>query len=140
MFSLSGKYMFDLIWFDLIIVWSKTVKQSANKSCLIVVDIQNFFSPPLSFVFLWPWNSRTRGNGWIALDWNEWSTQLSNSLIYHHWQNICLTLCLHTRQPVHNFKILYAWNLFAVHYHVLFRLCVPGRYVIVNSHLLQVHI
>ena len=49
---------------------------------------------------------------------------------------------LHGRQPVHNFKILYARNLFAVHYHVLFRFFVQGRYVMLlkQSPILQIYI
>ena len=39
-----------------------------------------------------------------------------------------LMLC-DARQPMHNYKILYAWNLFAAQYHMLFRLSVHSRYV-----------
>ena len=39
------------------------------------------------------------------------------------------SLCLHARHPCTIFKILYARHLFAVHCHVVFRLCVHGRYV-----------
>lgn len=46
-------------------------------------------------------------------------------------------LCLHAQHLCTIFKILYVWQYFIVHCHMLLHHCVHGRWHVLSSHLLQ---
>ena len=90
---------------------------------------KSFFSTP--FIFLWPWNSRTKGQyGWIALDWRMKTKYLTLCLHHAAWHG---SLCTISKSYMHGTFLRFTTTCFFTF------VCTADMWCdVVNSHLLQI--